>query len=252
LKFHESEFKEIECSEHSAIGDQRSAQNYPEGMMDSNEMKKTMRETIKEFFSELFGAKKDAGFSEEQLQTVAAKAATDAVATASVQFSEQLKAATTKITALETSLAEASQAGRLAGKQGKIVAFCEPLARSGQLPPAFANDGLVKFLETLDDASKSVCFGEDKEKQELTQLDFALAFLKKLPKIVPFGEIVTSKKENKGRTVVRFNEAAGSNVDPASIQLAEEAEALAVEQKISYGQALTQLKEARRAGRQSA
>jgi hypothetical protein len=228
LKFADGEFLEIEQEE----------------TMEATEIKKTVLETIKEYFAELIGGKKDAtGISEERLQSLLNAAVEKAIQPLKGEFAEQLKTSDAKIVKLETDLAEARKTQSLTGKAGKVAQLIEPLARDGRFPPAFREDGLVKFLETLDDASQTVIFGETGKERKFSQLDFALAFLGKLPQIVPFGEIVTEKKEARVRKI-QFTEGK-LPADPASVLLAEEAEALAIERKISYGDALKELRRER-------
>lgn len=99
------------------------------------------------------------------------------------------------------------------------------------MAPGLERDGLLRFLESLDDTQETVTFGGDSgdagnQKQQMTQLDFALNWLAKLPKIVPFGKVVDQKKESRARKVVKFNESGSTPIDPDSVLLAEEAEAL--------------------------
>ena len=235
LRFLEGEFVGFEFGEESPS---------EKGVeMDPVEVKKTIKESVAEFFSELLGKKPEQAeaVNEDRLKAEIEQAVTRAKA----EFASQVEKSSERIVALETELANARKSSQQTSKQARIATFIEGLAAAGKFPPAFQKDGLVVFLESLNDNEKSVTFGEGEQKQELSQLDFGLAFLEKLPEIVPFGEVVTAGKEARGRRTVKFTEGRDVPADPASVELAEAAKALAQEKNLTFGEALRQVRRLR-------
>jgi hypothetical protein len=91
----------------------------------------------------------------------------------------------------------------------------------------------------------------DRESESL--LVWFQEFLSRLPAVIEFREIGGASVGHRTlpagnrSSVVRFTEPArGMSVDPASVELAERAEALAAEENISYAEALAHLREQRR------
>lgn len=212
--------------------------------MDKAEIKKTVVESVKEFFAEMFGQKARSaseGLTEDQVTA----AVTKAVGAVEAKFSEKVVTLETDLKAAKTELAQVKGQSAAGNRLSKIQQFLEPLRQSGQLAPGIEKDGLCVFLESLDDAQQSVVFSEGTANQQMTQLDFALGWLAKLPKIVPFGELVDAKKEGKARKgVVQF--ADSPCIMPDTVEMAEAAQAIADEEKIPYRQALDRVQRQRR------
>jgi hypothetical protein len=164
--------------------------------MKDEDVKKTIRESIAEFFEPLTklvgGAEKPAtaSFSEADRTKLIA----DATAAASAAFSEELKKRDTRIEELTTQVN--SQVG--GSKRAEIVAFCERLEAVGRLPKSFRRMGGVEFLQTLagvpaDKKVTTIEFAEEdgkqvEKKKEVSTLEFAEAFLSSLPPYIQFGE----------------------------------------------------------------
>jgi hypothetical protein len=159
--------------------------------MDEKEMKKTIAESVKEFFSEMFG-KKDGGtqaaFSEADIN----KHVKDAVAAVEAKFSEQFKTLETANEELQRKVEQ--QTGLTT--RGEIVSFCESLGKS-KFPPAFYKMGVVEFMESLaatpDRKVTVVTFSEEggqkKEiKTESTQYKWFKDFLSGIGPVIQFGE----------------------------------------------------------------
>lgn len=166
--------------------------NFSEGeSMDDEKVKTTVRESIAEFFKDLFGSKDKAPaqFSEAEFNERVAKA----VKTVEQKFDG-------KIAELETANETLRQA--VAGQSGvttraEIVAFCESLGKS-RFPPAFRNLGVVEFMEQLAalpaDVKVSVVSFEESDgakkeiKTESTALAWFKQFLTSIGPVVQFGE----------------------------------------------------------------
>lgn len=160
--------------------------------MDEKEMKKTISESVKEFFADLFGKERDGGtqaaFSEEEVD----RRVNAAVAAIEAKFTEKF---TTLETANEELQRKVEQQTGLTTR-GEIVSFCESLGKS-KCPPAFIKLGVVEFMESLaatpDRKVTVITFSEEKgQKQEIktesTQYAWFKEFLSKIGPVVQFGE----------------------------------------------------------------
>jgi hypothetical protein len=160
----------------------------------------------------------------------------------------------------EKKLAEAEAAK----SHAQVANFIETLRSQGRFPPMYERWGVCRFMERLANVD-SCGFArheaqeaeEAKEAEEKAQEDSLLVwfqeFLSQLPAVIHFGELAAdaghrSPAAGHRAPVVRFSEPArGMSVDPASVELAERAEALAAEESIAYAEALARLREERRA-----
>jgi hypothetical protein len=150
-----------------------------------------------------------------------------------------------------------------------IANFVESLRARGRFPPAYERWGVADFMERLaaadaaEGTDKNVCptaaednaviLSEAKDRDEVAPpglLAWFQEFLTRLPAVIEFQELGGHESRvasHLSRPVVRFAEPhRGMSIDPASVELAERAEALAAELGISYAQALTRLREERR------
>ncbi|MBI4462683.1 MAG: hypothetical protein HY653_07250 [Acidobacteria bacterium] len=143
----------------------------------------------------------------------------------------------------------------------QVANFVESLRARGRFPPAFDRWGVREFMERLAALDRtlpkktSVILSEAKDLNDAEQpaetplLTWFQEFLTKLPAVIEFRELSVGASHRSlaaGRRppVVRFTEPRrGMTVDPASIELAERAEALAAELNITYAEALTRLRE---------
>lgn len=185
-----------------------------------------------------------------------------------VAFSDRLAALEQRLDALtsekssteNTSTNDESDHGRQ-----QVAAFVESLRRRGRFPPVFDRWGVAEFLDRLSALEQSsssetitVRFGEEADAQEAGLSAWFQDFLAKLPAVIDFAELTPGAARRSPATgprspVVRFTEPArGMSVDPASVELAERAEALATERGLSYAQALAQLREDHRSAPTSA
>jgi hypothetical protein len=198
IHFAEGQSTTIELSEPPAIAGGHSTEGDD---MNEDQVKKTVSESIAEFFRKLGGKDKSpaeagtlnsASFSEAD----ARKLVTDSVAAIETKFTE-------KVTALEAenkSLKEKIDAQVGSSKRGEIVQFCESLGREGKFLPAFKAMGVVEFMESLaasdqkgDQKVTVISFSEENGKRTETKTEFAAldwfkTFLGTLPAYVQFGE----------------------------------------------------------------
>lgn len=159
------------------------------------EAKKTVRESVSEFFKELFGGKDDkatASFSEADQQKLIVRA-TEA---AEAKFSEELKKRDEKIEELTTQVSRHGSSTTRAS----IVSFCEDLQRQGKFLPAFKAAGAIEFMELLASIADTketkvsvVSFAEEngvevEKKVEITPLDWFKNFLSSQQPFIQFGE----------------------------------------------------------------
>ncbi|HXE75325.1 MAG TPA: hypothetical protein VNN18_06800 [Candidatus Xenobia bacterium] len=139
-------------------------------------------------------------------------------------------------------------------RQEQVANFVESLRSRGRFPPLFDRWGVQEFMERLAQAegtAKNACpAGEESAGEpQSTLLEWFQEFLAKLPAVIEFRELSSktsheSRVMSHGSRLVRFTEPQrGMSVDPESVELAERAEALAVEENISYAEALAQLRE---------
>jgi hypothetical protein len=151
------------------------------------EAKKSVGDSVREYFKELFGGSKDkpetASFSEADAQSIVDKA----VKAAELKFSETLKERDTKIEELTKKV----NAHGDSSHRAEILQFCESNLQT--VLPAFKGMGLVEFMESLavDDAKVTVIsFAEDgkQQKNEFSRLDWFKTFMKSLPPFIQFGE----------------------------------------------------------------
>ena len=163
---------------------------------------------------------------------------------------------------MQASVADTDQARR----REQVAHFVESLRRRGRFPPVFDHWGVPAFLERLAAADAQLPSGSGDESPEASgdsssavSAEEPLAlhvwfqdFLTRLPAVIDFREFSTShpheaRSPRPEARLVSFTEPQrGMTIDPASIELAERAEALAAELGITYAEALTQLREEHR------
>ena len=199
--------------------------------VDIKEMQKSFLETLKEFF----GGKRPeaAAFSSEEVDKrvkEATKAFEAKVAELTTQFNEQKTAAEKAATA-----AASAASSQLASDAVK------DLKAKQRWVPAFDKMGVPEIFAELAKSPAKVSFGEGDKKKEKTLLQVFADFLAGLPEIVPVGEIAGAAASAK-KGGARFNEATGIVLDMASVALRDAAKKRAQESKISFGEALAQLR----------
>ena len=221
IQFSDGEFVAIEFDENK------------EDEMDPKEVKKTVMESIREFFAELGGKKPEAtAFSEEQM---AAKLA-DMKKEMEGKMAEAVAAVKKEFAEAANKAKETIEAGAKTAAVEKVKAFIAARVAANQWVPAFAEAKLDRVLEVLatgeavtfsegdGDKKKDVTFGEAEAYAALT------SFLEKLPKIVPMGDLAgEAHRQHSNVTEMKFNETRDLKVDPESLALNAQAEAIAAE-----------------------
>lgn len=107
----------------------------------------------------------------------------------------------------------------------------EELISQGKVLP-WARDGLLEFMEGLDD-SELVAFAEG---EEMTQADWFLDYLSKQPEVVPMDE--TDMSDDPGTSSPSFTAPEGYAVDPDALNTHNRAIEIQQERNISYLEAL--------------
>jgi len=157
-------------------------------VIDEDKVTKGVGDRLMEYLKSVF-EKKDgpqpasASFSEADVR----KMVTEAVASSTVSFTEELK----QVKAENKGLQE-----RLAGighdaTRSRIIAFTERLG-AARFPPAFRRLGVIEFMEKLaavEPKVQIISFAEGKEtKREATMLEFFESFVEELGPFIQFGE----------------------------------------------------------------
>ncbi len=174
-------------------------------------------------------------------------------------------------------------AAETAARQADVARFAESLRAAGRFPPVFDHWGVGEFMQHL--ASADTAFSEMDlsavASAEVGLSPVALAegdsgdaapphgdsssavphqpllswfqdFLTKLPAVIEFRELTSPASygsrgtEREPRLVPFVEPRRGMEIDPASVVLAERAEALAAELGVTYAEALTQLRKEHR------
>lgn len=186
---------------------------------------KSVKDQIKEFFAEMFGAQPTSKtFSEDEVKRIATEAVTTATTGLQAKVGElenSLKAQATKFSERESALATTEERQRAAEAVGKLKA-------SGRWIPAFEKMGLgLVFAELAKDPS-TLEFGEGDQKKKVTALEVLTVFMESLPRIVPEGRTFTGASATRPK---------GSTGDP----LTDAAKARQKEKKVTFAEALAEV-----------
>ncbi|MFQ5818135.1 MAG: hypothetical protein ACE5H2_09320 [Terriglobia bacterium] len=186
-----------------------------------------------------------------------------------VQLEQRLDLLAEQKRATEQKLAEHDTSAR----HREIESFLETLRARGKFPPVFERLGVRAFLERLAElepqetsfassaSSASCASSEANEAKEEpvpgSLLTWFQEFLTRLPAVIDFRELAADTSHAPRATahekLVRFTEPQrGMAIDPASVELAERAQALAAELGISYADALARSREEHRVAHSTA
>ena len=217
IQFSDGKFVAINFTEEEQVSNQN-----------TEDIKKTVRQSIAEYFSEMFGKKAEAPtFTEHELI-----AKVESAVQPLVEKVEELEEMISEGQKEEKERASTQDAE---SRKEKVAAFIEKQKAANRWVPAFDEAGMPQVLENLAAAGGTVEFGEGDDKKKIDAYQVLTTFLEQLPKIVPTKEI--AKGARKAGKLISFNEPQrGSNlqVDPASVALAERAEALKPEIRKEY------------------
>jgi hypothetical protein len=211
---HGAKFIEVDFGEEEAVAEKSVPDQIKEG--------------VKAFFAEMFGASaQPKTFSEADATRIATEAATAAAAPLQAKVTAletELKTQTAKFAERETAIA----GGEV--KQRAVEAI-NRLKGAGKWIPAFEKMGLGPLFEELAKSTATVEFGEGDAKKKLTTLDTLVLFLEGLPKIVPGGRFVEG-----GAHTAKGKASSGD-------ALTDAAKARQKEKNITFGEALAQIAE---------
>jgi hypothetical protein len=199
-----------------------------------------MKTAFAEAFKSVFGDKKPATFSEEDVKKISQQVATDTT-----------KELTTQLTDLRTKFAE-SETKRLAAEataaaSGKVTLADTAIAKlkaDGKWIPAFDKMGAVQIFAELAKSEAKFTFGEGDKKVEKTPLQLFADFLGGLKQIVPTTELTAAAASARKGNLIKFSEPTDKSVavDEESVLMAEAAQELATKEKITYGEALKRVR----------
>jgi len=190
---------------------------------------KTVAEQIGDFFREHFGGTPKT-FTESDVTALVTSAVNTAVTAAVDPLKAQIAAQKTQFSERESKIATSELE---AGAQAAIAR----LKAKGKWIPAFDKMGADLLFTELAGATNTVEFGEGDAKKTLTPLQLFENFMEGLPAIVPAGTKFDGKAAGLATMVTNYGEKADQN----SVQLHELATKRANDNKISYGEALTQV-----------
>jgi hypothetical protein len=208
----------------------------PEGEeMDEQQVKKTVRDSIAEFFANLGGKKNESAISQAEIDA----AVNRAVGAVESRFADQLKAEQTARAALETQLTEHRKTFADTSAASRVSALIGGLKASKRWIPAYDKMGVTALFAAMAAAPVEIEFADgDKKFRKDTVQTFA-DFLNGLAQIVPEGVKFSADHEN--APTPKVPEVTGIDVDAASVAFNAQVEAYAREQKIEYNAAYTEL-----------
>jgi hypothetical protein len=213
--------------------------------IDFNEEKKTVTgEEIKNYIAEafkgLFGEKKPATFSEDDVKKFAAEAAKEATK----ELQTTLATQKTAFDDLQKKFNESQTSAALAGKSATAQSAIAKLKADHKWIPAFDKMGLPAIFSALALSTAEITFGEGEKAVKKTPLEVFADFMSGLQEIVPTKELSAAANSARKGDVIKFTEPNSSHVaiDDESVLMAEAATDLAKKEKISYGDALRRVR----------
>ena len=213
--------------------------DFKEEEMDADQIGKSITQSLKEFFTELFKGKKleDVTLADQN------KAIADAVTAATAPLKAQFTELQTQIEK-ERKLREDAVA---AGATLTQAAFAEKqilrVKDKKRWLPAFDRMGLPQIFTELAKVGTKLTFDEGDKKVEKPAAEAFADFIIGLGEFVPTGELVDPSQSHRSN-VIQFNDPTDAHtaVDLTSMQMAEAAKKLSSEKKISFGEALKQVR----------
>jgi hypothetical protein len=202
------------------------------------DVKKTVRDSIREFFAELFSEGKTTPktFSEDDVRKIAADAATAATGTLTGKIAE-LEG---KLTSQAKEFSEGKKKLAAADTANAVSAAISGLKTRGKWLPAYDKMGLPLIFAELAKSAETIEFGEGDQKKKLTPIELLTGFVDGFKAFVPKGEVVAAgTRAEFAEAGVKIN-AGRSAVDANSVQLTTLANKLVTEKKITFSEALKQ------------
>jgi hypothetical protein len=191
--------------------------------------KKPVKDQIKEFFAEMFGAPaQPKTFSEDDVKRIAA----EAVTAATKPLQDQVSALQTDLTAQTAKFSERESRAALTETQQRALDAINGLKSKGRWVPAFDKAGLPLVFDELAKVTTTIEFGEagqDGKKPQVAPLQVFTSFMESLPKIVPSGAVFSGASQ------------APTSVNPKDDPLTAAARARQKEKNITFSEALDQV-----------
>jgi len=200
-----------------------------------------MKSAITEAFKSVFGEKKPATFSEEDVKRISAEAAKEATKGLETQLASQK----TAFDDLQKKFNESQTALATAGKNATAESAIAALKTSNKWIPAFDKMGAPQIFAELAKSETKITFGEGDKKTEKSLVQVFADFLGGLQEIVPTKELTAAAGgARRAGKLIQFNEPTDSHVavDEDSVLMAEAAQDLATKEKITYGEALRRVR----------
>lgn len=205
----------------------------------AGENQDTVITSLKAWFEEKFGPKTTTTtvpvtFTEADVKRIAGEAVQAAVTAAVTPLQTALDAQKTQFSERDKQLVTSETTARANAAIAKVKA-------SGRWIPAFDKMGLTAVFAELAKTTDVIEFGEGDAKKKLTPLDTLVAFMEQLQKIVPAGaDIYAGHVAKPADGAVKFSESNGP-ADPNSVTLANLSAELAAKDKITFGEAMSQV-----------
>lgn len=213
--------------------------DFKEEEMDADQIGKSITTSLKEFFTELFKGKK----LEEVTLTDQSKAIADAVTAATAPLQAKFTEIENQLKAEKAARETAAAAGATQTQAAFAEKQIQRVKEKQRWLPAFDKMGLPQIFTELAKVGSKLTFGEGDKKTEKPAAEAFADFMINLGEFVPTGELV-DPSENRRSNVIQFNEPTDAHtaVDLTSVSMAEAAKKLAEEKKISFGEALKQVR----------
>jgi hypothetical protein len=207
--------------------------------MDANEVSRSITQSLKEFFTELFKGKKVEDVTLSDQSKVIADAVTAATAPLQAKFTELQRELDKERKLRETAAGATTAQTQTAFAEKQI----QRVKEKKRWLPAFDNMGLPQIFAELSKVDTKVSFGEGDKKVDKPAAEAFADFMIQLGEFVPTGELALNGEKRKGN-LVQFTEPKDSHsaIDPDSVNLAEAAKALSIKEKIPYGEALQRVR----------
>ncbi len=205
--------------------------------MDEAQVKKTVTDSITEFFANMFGSKSPAAtttITQADVDRAAAAAATQATAAVSAQFAAELKTERDARAALEVRFSATTT-------EGRVATLISGLKERKHWLPAYDRMGVPQLFAELAAHSGTVTFAQgDKQITEAPVQLFA-DILDGLGQIVPQGVTFSEGTLKPAAVPAKLPNGNGVEIDAASITFNAEVTAYAAEKNITFNQAFDAL-----------
>lgn len=203
--------------------------------MDEQQVRRTVRESITEFFANLGGKKSEGnGVSQADIEA-AVKSATDSV---KAEFANQLKTEREAREAAEAKFAEHTKTFSASNATTRVAGLIAGLKASKRWIPAYEKMGVPEMFASLASAPVEVEFSDGDKKVKKDSVQLFADLLNGIGQIVPEGVAFFEGAKQERTTAPNAN---GATVDPASVTFNERVSAYAKENKVEFSEAYREL-----------